>query len=364
MTKTRAIIKLAALRHNLQQVRKLAPTSAVLAMVKANAYGHGVCGLLPALETADALGVARLQEAQQLRDAGWRKRIVLMIGVTDNQELQQAQQLDCDLVLHDITQLSLLHQCRQALHLWLKMDSGMHRLGLSPAQFASAYHALLRLPQVRSITALQHFACADELGNPYNQQQWQVFTDVLATLPQPVSHSAANSAAILSLPHSHGDWVRPGLMLYGVAPFSQPSTDTTLYAHCQQLQTVMQLEGQVLAVKSLHKGDSCGYNQRWQAERPSTLAYVACGYADGYPVNALNQTCAAVNGVRVPVAGRVSMDTLALDCTDLTTPPAIGEFVELWGETIPVAEIARAAGLIPYQLLSGVGARVARIYHA
>lgn len=353
--KTRALIRPAALAHNLGVVRQLAPGLPVIAMVKADAYGHGVTGLLATLQQhADALAVARLVEATALRTNGYRGRLLLLCGVSNMAELEEALALQLDILVHDASQTDLFSACKtRAAHkttFWLKLDSGMHRLGLLPAEYASALAALKQLPLCDAVIGMTHFASADEPDNGKTAEQIACYRDITDGLSLD-NHSLANSAGLIAWPAARRGWLRPGLMLYGVNPLTEPL----------DLQPVMQLEAQIIAVKKLSAGETTGYNGRWCAERNSCVAFVAAGYADGYPVTALNRSFAAVNGVRVPLIGRVSMDTIAIDCTDMTAP-AVGDWVELWGNTIPVAEVAAAAGSIPYQLLTGVSARVPRIH--
>ncbi len=360
--KTRAIINSHALAHNLDSVRSLAPHCRVLAIVKANAYGHGVTGLLPALQQhTDALAVARLEEAQQLRDAHYQGRLMLMCGVSNSAELSEAIALQLDIVVHDPKHLSLLtdynYHSSQPTTLWLKMDSGMHRLGFMPTEYASAFQTLRSLPWCKEIIGMTHFSCADEpkkSDSEKNVTQQQItcyehYTQHLALS----DHSLANSAAIMAHPAAHRGWLRPGLMMYGISPLENVS---------HNLQVVMQLQAQVIGARTISAGETTGYNQRWRAEKESHLAFISAGYADGYPITALNQSFVAVDGMRVPVVGRVSMDTIAIDCTNLAEKPAVGSYVELWGNTISVNEVAAAAGSISYQLLTAVSSRVPRIY--
>lgn len=352
--KTRAIISRSALVHNLNVVRGLAPNCPLMAMVKADAYGHGAVALLPTLEQhADALAVARLQEAQSLRHAGYQGRLLLLCGVSDATELADALALQLDIMVHECEQLALFaessthHPNKTAF--WLKLDSGMLRLGFAPENYADALAALRKLSWCGDVIGITHFASADETDNSKTARQIDCYEKTTAALTLD-NHSLANSAGLIAWPETRRGWVRPGLMLYGVSPLTDDPG----------LQAVMQLEAQVIAVKKLNVGETTGYNERWRAERESCVAFVAAGYADGYPITALNKSFAALNGMRVPVIGRVSMDTLAIDCTGLAIPK-IGDWVELWGKTIPVAEVARAAGSIPYQLLTALSPRVARI---
>lgn len=367
MAQTRALINLSAFEHNLKLIQSWAANSDILAMIKADAYGHGALALLPSFAACGVttVGVARLTEVQALRDADYKGRIVLMAGICSADEALAASLLECDLLIHDFQQINMLKVHNSAVHVWLKLDSGMHRLGFSSEDYPSAYRALQALPQVKSITALQHFACADELDAgeivAYSHQQLTAFEQTMAALERPPAQTCANSAAIISIPQAHKDIVRPGIALYGIAPFATPSGDAQIDQRCAALRPVMTLEAQVLSTRELAAGESTGYNRRWIANRPSTLAYVACGYADGYPITATNQTYAWVNGQRAPVVGRVSMDTLAVDISDVSVKPQMGEFVELWGEHIAASDVAAAAGTIAYELFTSVNARVPRI---
>ncbi|MCC7516377.1 MAG: alanine racemase [Pseudomonadales bacterium] len=356
--KTRALIDTQALAHNLAVVKQLAPGVPVLAVVKADAYGHGAVPLLPMITAnSDALAVARLEEAQTLRTAGFTGRLLLLCGVSNLQELDAAVALQLDIAVHDPVHLSLLvrysYPAAQPTTLWLKMDSGMHRLGITPEAYASAAQQLRALPWCRAIIGMTHFASADETPLALTQQQIDCYQYHTATLALD-DHSLANSAGLIAWPAARRGWLRPGLMMYGINP---------LPAMPLHLKPVMQLEAQVIATRTLQAGECTGYNQRWQAQRESRIALIAAGYADGYPITALNRSNAAVSGVRVPVVGRVSMDTLAVDCTDLPTVPTVGSWVELWGNTISVSEVAEAAGSIAYELLTSVSARVPRLYN-
>ncbi len=355
--KTRAHINTAALISNLALIRCLAPSNPILAVVKADAYGHGAVGLLSTVaQYTDALAVARLEEAKTLRDAQYQGRLILMCGVSNDTELSAAIALQLDIVVHDPAHLMLLtaHDYRAAhkTHLWLKMDSGMHRLGFHPTQYAHAFQQLRALPWCSEIIGMTHFSCADEPEKNTTEKQIQCYAEHTNHLALS-NHSLANSAGILAWPAAHRGWLRPGLMMYGINPL-----ENSLH----KLQPVMQLEAQVIATRIIPAGETTGYNQRWCAEKDSCIAFVAAGYADGYPITALNHSTVGFNGQRAPVVGRVSMDTIAIDCTDLTQKPLMGDYVELWGNTVSVTEVAQAAGSIAYELLTSVSARVPRIY--
>jgi len=355
--KTRALIDTSALTNNLALIRMLAPNNPILAIVKADAYGHGAIGLLPTIaQHSNALAVARLEEAKTLRDANYVGRMILMCGVSNMAELSAAIAWQLDIVVHDPVHLSLLaahaYHAPHKTNIWLKMDSGMHRLGFHSAHYVNAFQQIRALPWCGEIIGMTHFSCADEPEKNTTAEQIHCYAQHTKKLALD-NHSLANSAGILAWPAAHRGWLRPGLMMYGINPLKKsPHT----------LQPVMQLEAQVIATRTIPAGETTGYNQRWRAERESQLAFIAAGYADGYPITALNNSAVGFHGQRAPIIGRVSMDTIAIDCTDLSKKPAIDDYVELWGNTIPITEVAEAAGSIPYQLLTSVSARVQRIY--
>jgi alanine racemase len=348
----RARIDSAALRANLKAIRARAPASRVMAVVKANAYGHGLVPTALALADADAFAVARLEEAVALRDNGLRRRIVLLEGVFDAAQLAQAAQLELDLVVHEPLQIALLEAYRGAkpLPLWLKVDTGMNRLGFRPEQFRAAWQRLLNLrPAPTQLRVLTHLACADEADGRVTAEQLQRLAPLVAGLD--VELSIANSAAILALPATHGAWVRPGLALYGVSPFAAQRGAQL------GLRPAMTLESTVIAVRDVDAGERVGYGGVWRAPRSSRLAIVAAGYGDGLPRGIPSGAVVLIGGARAPLAGRVSMDMIAADITDLP-PVSVGDRVELWGTHLPVEELAAAAGTIPYELLCGVSQRV------
>jgi alanine racemase len=348
----RARIDSAALRANLQAIRARAPASRVMAVVKANAYGHGLVPTALALADADAFAVARLEEAIALRDNGLRRRIVLLEGVFDAAQLQQAAQLELDLVVHQPLQITLLEAFRgpKPFPLWLKVDTGMNRLGFRPEQFRAAWERLRNLkPAPLQLRVLTHLACADEADGSVTAEQLARLQPLVAGLD--VELSIANSAGILAQPTTHAAWVRPGLALYGVSPFAA-QTGAQL-----GLRPAMTLESTVIAVRDVATGERVGYGGVWRAQRPSRLAIVAAGYGDGLPRSIPGGAPVLIGGHRAPLAGRVSMDMLAADITDLP-PVGVGDRVELWGTRLAVEELAAAAGTIAYELLCGVSQRV------
>jgi alanine racemase len=348
----RARIDTDALRHNLRTVRARAGRARVLAVVKANAYGHGLVPTALALAEADAFAVARLEEGLALRAAGIRAPVVLLEGVFDAEQLAAAAQHGLDLVVHDALQIELLEARRAAdrFVLWLKIDTGMNRLGFSVAQFPAALERVRALaPAARELRLLTHLACANERDDAMTRAQVERFRQVTRALAYPVS--IANSAGIFGAVPLRCDWVRPGLALYGASPFG----DCT--AAELGLRPVMRLETSVIAVRRVALGESVGYGAAWVAARDSMLAIIGAGYGDGLHRSLASGAPVLIGGERAPLAGRVSMDMMAVDVTGL---PAvrIGTPVVLWGEGLAVDEVARHAGTIPYELLCSVSQRV------
>lgn len=351
-----ATIDLDAVCHNYAVAKRCAPGREAFAVVKANAYGHGVREVVTALhDIADGFAVASLEEAAQVRAMHGQARILLLEGCFETVEVQMAQQLRLDIAVQNNQQLAAVLSAPegQSLNIWLKLDSGMHRLGFDSTELRAAYQALRDSRHCNELNLMSHFACADERGHELTERQLECFLDVLDLDFN--QRSLANSAAILTIPAAHMDWLRPGIMLYGATPFADLSVAEL------GLKPVMTLTAQLIAVRRVAKGESVGYGASWIASRDSVIGTVSCGYADGYPRHAPAGTEAVVNGQRVPLIGRVSMDMLTVDLTDLTAP-AIGDSVELWGKQLPVDEVAQAAGTIGYELLTKVTARVPRRY--
>lgn len=348
----RVVIDLAALHHNLSRIRQFAPASRIMAIVKADAYGHGLERIAQALPTVDAFGVACLEEAEQLRFSGITQPILLLEGPYTAEELNQVQMLELDIVVHHENQLQMLEQARlpSPVNVWLKIDSGMHRLGFSPAGTDSAWQRLLNCGNaVTPPRLMTHFACANEPDNPMTEEQLRVFNDACGHIP--AQRTLANSAAIVAWPASHADWVRPGLMLYGVAPI-QDKTAADL-----DLLPVMSLESELISVKQLQRGDPVGYGADWRCPQTMPIGIVAAGYADGFPRHATSGTPIVVNSRRASIIGNTSMDMLAVDLRQV--PEAqVGDPVQLWGAQLPVEEVALHAGTIPYELLCGVHKRL------
>ncbi len=344
-----ATIDAAAIRHNLGVVRRHAPRSRVLAVVKANAYGHGLLRAAAALEQAEGLALLELEEAVQLRKTGFRQRIVLLGGFFDARELPAVMEHGLTVVAHRVDQVAALAALPAGgkLEVLLKVNSGMNRLGLSAAEYAKALEQLRSAPGIAGVTLMTHFANADDARGV----AWQL--DRLRRLPgrSELPVSFANSAAILRYPETHGDWVRPGIMLYGCSPFPDGSGADA------GLRPAMTLESRLIGVQQLDPGETVGYGGVFRAERAMRIGVIACGYADGYPRHAPNGTPVMVEGRLTGTVGRVSMDMLCADITDV--PGAgIGSRVVLWGEGVPVERVAEAAGTVGYQLLCALAPRV------
>lgn len=347
-----ARIDLAALRHNIARARDAAPGTRLMAVIKANAYGHGIGNLLPALADADALAVARVGEGRRLREAGFEGRLVVLGGCHDRAELELAAALGFDLVLHQEAQLDLLASTPLSapLRCWLKIDTGMHRLGVEPERGLALYERLAALPCVAEPPLLlTHLANADDFQDDYTLDQLDRFQPLADRCG--VAVSIANSAGLLGWPESHGDWVRPGLMLYGVSPF--PSTRGENHG----LRPVMTLSARLIAVKQLKFREAVGYGGSWVCPEDMPVGVVGIGYGDGYPRELSDRAEVLLNGVRTPVIGRVSMDMITLDLRG-QPDAAIGDPVVLWGDGLPVEEVAEWADTIPYTLLCGVTGRV------
>ncbi|MEO5703208.1 MAG: alanine racemase [Gammaproteobacteria bacterium] len=349
---TRALIDLHALQHNLGRVRELAPASRVMAIVKADAYGHGSVRVAYGLASVDSFGVARLNEAITLREAGITQPIVLLEGFLDAAELPLICQHRLSVVVHHAAQIDMLERAvlSAPVPVWIKVDSGMHRLGFTPAEVRNAWERLKCCPQVaKPLRLMTHLASADNRADDLTSKQLTCFNSTVAGLD--AEHSIANSAAILGWPQTHADWVRPGLMLYGVSPFPGRT------AAQDGLRPVMTLSTKLIAKHALSKGDSVGYGASWTCPHDMPIGIAAIGYGDGYPRHAVSGTPVLLNGRRVSLIGRVSMDMI---CLDLSTQPeaGVGDAVILWGEGLPVEEVAQHASTIPYELLCAVARRV------
>jgi len=352
-----AHVDLIALQHNYQQVRKLTSPSKIMAMVKSDAYGHGLVQIAKSLTDVDAFGVACLNEALMLRKAKIVKRIVLTRGFSDVKELPLISKYGLDIVVHHESQIEILQTVKlnKPVSVWLKIDTGMHRLGFSQQEAGYAYDRLSKISQVQQpIYIMTHLASADDLSKSATHKQLDCFKR-FSFYSNP--KSIANSAAIINWPKSHADWVRPGIMLYGVSPLADKTGEET------GLRPVMTLQSELIAVKKLARGDHIGYGGVWKCPENMPIGIVAIGYGDGYPRHAEIGTPVLVNGIRCQIAGRVSMDMLTVDLRN--NPDAkCGDRVVLWGEGLPVEHIAKYANTIAYELLCSLTQRVQFIYES
>ena len=344
-----AHIRLDAFRHN-YRVSKQRHGGKALAVIKANAYGHGAVQCAQAIaDEADGFAVACLEEALQLRQAGIKNPILLLEGFFEAAELHEIVENDLWIVVHAEWQVEILMAAKlqNPLHIWLKMDSGMHRVGLNHTAYQLAYMRLAGHVNVAKIVLMSHFANADNLKSSHTLKQVAVFQNAVQSLgAKKVSLSEislANSAAILGWPQSYNNWSRPGIMLYGADPLFDAKTP---------LRAVMQLRSQIISIRTIAKGESIGYGSIFTANQETIVGVVAMGYADGYPRSAINAP-AAVDGVLTKVIGRVSMDMLFADLTDIAGAK-IGSNVELWGDQISANDVAKAAGTIAYELFCNV----------
>jgi alanine racemase len=349
---TLAVINLSACRHNLSVAKQAAPDSKCIAIIKANAYGHGMVEIAKALTEADAFGVAHLDEALILRDSGIEQPILLMEGFTSAAELDLARKHQLDCVIHTENQLQLLESSKgEKISVVIKIDSGMHRLGFYPEAIKNIFHRVEKCRSIHQpIQFMTHFANADDKCDDTTLKQTEVFYQSITGLDV-AEVSIANSAGILGWPQSHAAWNRPGIMLYGVSPF----IDSTAVDH--NLQAVMTLSSQLVSIKKLKPGDAIGYGGTYVCEKEMTVGIVAIGYGDGYPRHAKTGTPVLVNNQRTRLLGRVSMDMICVDLTELVDAK-INDTVLLWGDGLAIEEIARHADTIAYELLCGVTSRV------
>ncbi len=352
---TRAVqarINLVALRSNLNRVREVAPGCKVMAIVKANAYGHGALHVAKALFEADSFGVASIEEALALRQSGITHPIVLLEGFFDADELPIIARERFEIVIHHISQLEIFEAATldSPVTVWLKIDSGMHRLGFSPELFQTVWKRLLQCKNVnKNIRLMTHLACADDQADIATTQQVKLFH--LTSKNIKAEKSIANSAGIMGWPSTHMDWVRPGIMLYGASPLMDKNADQL------NLKPVMNLCSRLIAVNQYKKGDCVGYGGAWSCPEDMQIGVVAIGYGDGYPRHAASGTPVLVNGCRATLVGRVSMDMVTIDLRSIKNAK-VGDPVVLWGDGLSVDEVARCAETISYELLCGVAPRV------
>lgn len=355
MRSARALLSADALRHNFTRVRAFAPLAQVMAVVKANGYGHGLSWTARALREADAFGVASVEEGAALRDAGIRQPVVLLEGFFHPGELPALVRFRLDAVVHHESQLWDLEHAPpldEPVDVWLKIDTGMHRIGFAPEMVPEVVRRLKTCMAAGRVRVMSHFPSADnrfDTTAPYQVRQFEELSQNLN-----VERSLANSAGVVNWPSSHFEWVRPGIMLYGASPmigFTAKELD---------LRPVMTLASELIAINTRHKGDTIGYGGDFICPEDMPVGVVAIGYGDGYPRHVPPGTPVLLNGKRVPIVGRVSMDMVTVDLR--AQPEArVGDPVVLWGEGLPVDEISALAGTISYELLCQVTARVPRI---
>lgn len=344
-----------ALVNNFDFIKSLAPTAKILAVLKANAYGHGLERIAKALPKADAFGVARLDEALALRAKGVVKPIVLLEGFFDANDLPVLAVNNLQTVVHNHQQLNTIINAEldEPLKVWLKVDTGMHRLGVDPGDFETYLTALSASNNVQNdIVLMSHLGCADDKASELTSHQIALFDQL--TGQHLLEKSLANSAGVLSWPKSHYEWIRPGLMLYGVSPMASDKEPSIANIG---IQPVMTLQSSIIAIRKIKAGETLGYGAAWQSPEDTVIGVVAIGYGDGYPRHAQNGTPVFINGREVPLVGRVSMDMITVDLGANATDE-IGDIATLWGKDLPVETIAQCASTIPYELLCNITRRV------
>lgn len=362
-----------ALRHNIQLIKSLAPHSKICAVVKANAYGQGIRRVIKNLEElVDGFGVARIKEAFTIQESGYAGRIVLLEGFFDKEELLKTLSRRFDTVIHSIEQLELLEQVAKEwqteqakgfwkrktkiyfpINVWLKIDTGMHRLGIDPKKVDEFYQRLKNCPLVSDVTFISHFSRADELECGYTEKQIALFEQV--SQPYPVEKSISASSGILYWQQAHYDWVRPGIIMHGISPHNTPITDLGF-------QPVMTLSSSLIAVRDHKAGEPVGYGAGWISPEDTKIGVVAIGYGDGYPRNAPEGTPVFINGRKVPIVGRVSMDMMTVNLGK-ESKDKVGDEVILWGKDLLIEEVAQSLGVISYELVTKLTPRVITEYH-
>jgi len=347
-----ATISIDALKHNLSIVRQMAPQSKVLAVIKAHAYGHGMLTVASALQNADAFAVAHMEEAEVLRQHHSEKPIILLQGFTNESELSALISLQIEPVIHSFYQISILERFSlpENFTVWLKVDTGMNRLGVSADSIGEAWTRLNNISALHNnIRVMSHFANADDENNSHTQEQINLFNYVTDTFE--AEKSLANSAGLLGWQSSQYQWVRPGIMLYGVSPFlGKQACDFGL-------KPVMTLKSSIIAINKIKKSQAVGYGSHWQAKDDTQIAVIACGYGDGYPRHINAETMVLINGQYYPIVGTVSMDMICVDLGN-SHQVNVGDSVTLWGDGLPVEQVAEKAGTIAYELLCQVTSRV------
>ena len=349
---SRVIIDIKALEHNFSRIKELVHNSKVMAIIKADAYGHGIVRVAKTLRDADAFGVACLEEAEQLRIASITTPIILLEGPYKPNDLSLIIKLNLEVVIHNEYQLELLEKSKidGPIKVWLKIDTGMHRLGFSVDKTEEMLRRLMLCRNINSTPILMsHLATANEKNHALTYQQLDIFREISKIVN--IEKTIANSAAIINFPDVHFDWVRPGLMLYGVSPLINSC------GHDHGLKSVMTLESEIISIQYLSKGDPVGYGATWRCPENMPVGIIAAGYGDGFPRHAKSGTPILVNNIRCPLIGRASMDMLTIDLRNQSNAK-IGDRVVLWGGSLPIEEIATYAETIPYELLCGVHKRL------
>lgn len=357
---TEILIDLSALKHNCQQAQKLSPDSKTVAVIKADAYGHGVIKIASSLQNHVAMfAVSNADEALELRRSGIQLPILLLEGCFSVEELLIASSQGFEVVMHNHDQVQMLDSLSdgQFINVWLKVDTGMHRLGFDEQDVSRAFLILNMNKRVSNVVLMTHLSAADDIQSEFTQLQLDVFARshkvVTEIAGKTIETSIANSAGVLGWPNSRSQWDRPGIMLYGLSPFSDK------YVGALDIKPVMTLTSKVIALRTIQAGESVGYGNTWVASKTSSIATVAVGYGDGYPRNAKSGTPVLVNGHRGRLCGRVSMDMITVDVTDLDDV-TLGSTVELWGKNLSANEVANCAQTIGYELVTRLPKRLRR----
>jgi len=351
-----AEIDLGALKHNLSIVKKAAFQSKVMAVIKADAYGHGMHRIAQTLVDADAFAVARVDEAIELRNANIKHPIVVLAGFNSASDLVRCNEFELDVVIHCEQQIELLNQAslEKPLTVWVKINTGMNRLGFNATEVTSVFNRLELNQNIRQpFKLMTHLACADDIHSDITTEQITLFDELASSTTG--EQSIANSAGLLAWSFAQRQWVRPGIMLYGGSPFCDKAAEDN------GLRPVMTLKSNILAIRRVNNGQSIGYGGAWTAPKTSLIATVGIGYGDGYPRHAVTGTPVLINKQRAHLVGRVSMDSIMVDITDCRDV-SIRDDVVLWGRGLPIEEIANASGTISYDLMCGVTGRVPRRY--
>lgn len=349
---TCATIHLGALRDNLRRLRELAGDAQVMAVVKADGYGHGLERVARVLDSADAFGVACIADGQRLRAAGIRQRIVVLSGIDEAADIAEMHRLGLESTIHHESQIDWIAADRdpRLLKVWLKIDTGMHRLGFAPGSVSVARKRLLALPNVdRDIGVMTHFANSDVFGDDQTTAQIDCFESIVADLPG--AQTLSNSAAVLGWPQARGQWIRPGGLLYGISVVAGKSGRDFGF------RPAMSLSSKLVAINRISKGEPIGYAATWACPEDMDIGVVQIGYGDGYPRSAESSTPVLVNGRRAAIVGRVSMDLITVDLRG-HGDASVGDPVILWGQDLPIEEIAQHAGTIGYELVCGMTRRV------